>query len=167
MRYILIFVIALVACGRKIVPVSVKTETERKDSVHTEIKYVLKDTTIILPGDSVTLHDTVDCPGLTYQKDAVSSSGRLTASVRINNGILEVNCKEDSLKKRIQWLEMQLILEKYSQLKITKEIPIPVEVEEPYVPKWVWWVVAYAVAVTGWTFRSPLIKFAKHLITKW
>lgn len=40
------------------------------------------------------------------------------------------------------------IPEKQEIIRVTREIPVPVEVSKPYIPKWVWYVLAWAVLVT-------------------
>lgn len=36
------------------------------------------------------------------------------------------------------------IPEKQEVIRVTREIPVPVEVPKPYIPKWVWYVLAWA-----------------------
>ena len=40
------------------------------------------------------------------------------------------------------------ISEKQEIIRVTREIPVPVEVPKPYIPKCVWYVLAWAVLVT-------------------
>lgn len=106
-----------------------------KDSV------ILKDTTIyvkqtiVIPGDSVLIKDSIPCPDVEYHKEAKSPSGKTTAKVDISKGRLTVDCKVDSLNKIIDSLKVQLqTKETYHQE--TKLVEKPVE----KTPMWVWFV---------------------------
>lgn len=106
-----------------------------KDSV------ILKDTTIyvkqtiVIPGDSVLIKDSIPCPDVEYHKEARSSTGKTTARVDISKGQLTVDCKVDSLTKIIDSLQVKL------QTKETYHSEIQV-VEKPVkkTSAWVWFV---------------------------
>lgn len=106
-----------------------------KDSV------ILKDTTIyvkqtiVIPGDSVLITDSIPCPDVEYHKEAKSSSGKTTAKVDISKGKLTVDCKVDSLNKIIDSLKVQLQTKETYHAE-TKLVEKPVE----KTPAWVWFV---------------------------
>lgn len=104
-----------------------------KDSV------VLKDTTIyvkkliVIPGDTVTLRDSIPCPDVQYHKVITSPSGRTQAKVDIDKGKLTVDCQVDSLNKVIDSLKVTL-QQKESYHSQTQVVEKPVY----KTPVWVW-----------------------------
>lgn len=79
------------------------------DSVVTIISYV--DTvvydTIIIPAGVVSVHDTVPCPELEYNKEVVK--GGLKHTITISKGVINSTCKADSLVKVIDNLIKQKV----------------------------------------------------------
>ena len=154
--YILVLLVAT-SCGKKLVP----SVTITKDSIATSIVYIPKDSIIKIAGDSVIIHDTIPCPDAVYHKEVVSEKGKLRAVVDINKGKLNVDCKQDSLLQRISWFEKEV--ERLKNHFEFKQIPVPVPVPKPYIPKWVWWLVAANVVSLVWRYRSFLLGIIKKI----
>lgn len=51
------------------------------------------------------------------------------------------------------------IPEKQEIIQVTKEIPVPVEIPKPYVPKWTWYILVWAVLVTLLLAASVWLRF--------
>lgn len=51
------------------------------------------------------------------------------------------------------------IPEKQEIVQVTKEIPVPVEIPKPYIPKWAWYVLAWAVLSTLLLAASVWLRF--------
>lgn len=51
------------------------------------------------------------------------------------------------------------IPEKQETITVTKEIPVPVEIPKPYIPKWTWYVLVWAVLVTLLLVASVWLRF--------
>lgn len=131
---ILLLIITLASCSHKLAP---GVNTVIKETITTDTVYVPKEKIVTIPGDSVKIHDTIPCPGLVYHKEVTSKSGNVKATVDINKGNLQVDCKTDSLVQRIQWLEAhsKQVIDKETTITIT---PAP----KRWIPKWVWWLLA-------------------------
>lgn len=134
--YALMLVLACSACRTtRFLP----GETIIKDSV------VYKDTTvfvkippIVIPGEKVTLHDSVPCPDLQWRGNAKSNSGHITIDAQINNGHIDIRCKTDSLVHEIDSLKALVkVKEGYRSTVVTKILPV----KEWYIPWWFWLVV--------------------------
>lgn len=119
---------------------------------------ILKDTTIYIPvtvkvpGDSVHLIDTIPCPDVNYHKEVKSPSGETKAVVDIHKSVLSVDCKTDSLIRRIDSLAAKLkVAEAYhSEVKIVEKPEIKYRT-----PIWAWLLLA---GVILYIFRNPLLK---------
>ncbi len=51
------------------------------------------------------------------------------------------------------------IPEKQEIIRVTREIPVPVEVPKPYVPKWTWYILVWAILVTLILAASVWLRF--------
>lgn len=150
-----IFWIAMLSC---------KTNNCPTAGVDTRDSIVYKDSIIpvfvppfFFPGDKVTIHDTIPCPGLKWNASATSESGRTTVNASINNGKINIDCKTDSMIKVIDSLKAVVRLKEQYQ---AKTIRILVPVPDPYTPKWVWYLVSanalYLIAkVLIWKYNIP------------
>lgn len=69
------------------------------DSTYTKDSIVFVPDTIIVPGETVVITDTIPCPDVVYHKEVKKNHS--TAIVDINKGKLTVECKTDSLEKII------------------------------------------------------------------
>jgi uncharacterized membrane protein (UPF0136 family) len=156
----------LTSCSRKTLPGTTTVITKTDSIVETKTA-IQKDTVIIIQADSVTIHDTIPCPDVIYHKEAYSDGGNIKATVDINKGRLTVDCKTDSLVQQISWLEWQLKSERWVNENKTVEKPFEVKVPTPYIPKVFWYVLVYAIGLTVWTFRKPLLSLITHFVTKW
>ncbi|MCX6210138.1 MAG: hypothetical protein NTZ59_11755 [Bacteroidetes bacterium] len=154
--YILILV-AATSCSKKMLP----SETIVKDSTATSIVYIPKDSIIKIAGDSVTIHDTIPCPDAVYHKQVTSNKGTLKATVDINKGKLNIDCKQDSLQQRISWFEKEV--ERLKNHFEYKQIPVPTPVPTPYIPKWVWYLTAINLLSLVWKYRSFLLTTIKKI----
>lgn len=153
-KYLMIIsLIVLASCSKKLVP---QTQTIIKENVVEKTVYVPKDSIVKVPGDSVTLHDTIPCPGVNYHKEVMSKKGITKATVDIHNNQLSVDCKTDSLSARIQWLEAHS--DKVTTKTETTTITLPAK---RYIPKWVYWLAGinllYVTArILIWRYKIPL-----------
>jgi hypothetical protein len=154
---ILLFAIAFTSCSHKIV---LGTTTVTKDSTSTTIEYKYKDTVISTPAKTIHIHDTIPCPEVDYEREAIDSTGTLRTTVKIKKGVLDVDCHNDSLMQRIAWLEKNMY--SLNSISVSKEIFVPVDVIKWKIPKWVWWLLAYALGLTIWTFRKPILALIKN-----
>jgi hypothetical protein len=116
MRY-LILLLLLSSC-RIALPTIGSTVTS-SDSVSTQVLTRYRDTMIYVKPDSVILYDHLPCPDLNYFNGV--TDGRLTATVKIENGIMKVDCKADSLELRIQQLETEITTQKTAIRETTTE----------------------------------------------
>jgi predicted lipase len=132
-----------------------------KDSIHDSIIYVPQRTVVTIAGDSVQIHDTVNCPDAVYQKEVKSISGKTTASVTLFKGNLIVDCKADSMQHVIDWLQRELIRTiSHSEVEtVIKEVPYNVY----RVPKWCWFLLGFNVLFFGFKIYKSVRKVAPHL----
>lgn len=138
---VLALTILLASCSKKVVPTETIDTTER---TNTTVEYVPVKVPVYMPGDTVTIRDTIPCKELNYQKVAKSPKGFVTAKVDINNGSLNIDCKTDSLLREIEYLQ------KNSKTVTQKEtIRLIKQPAKRYIPNWVWWLLAINVAYIG------------------
>lgn len=127
-----------------------------KDSI------VIKDTVITvrlvkipIPGDKVTLHDSIPCPDVQYHKEIKSPSGRTSAKVDINKGKLTVDCKVDSLNRVIDSLQVKIkTTEAYHSEVKTIEVPVV----KKRTPLWAWIMLS---AIVLYFLIPPIVKALK------
>ena len=67
-----------------------------------------------------------------------------TSTATITDGHLHHNIEN----KRTTLSVPAKIPEKQDIIRVTREIPVPVEVPKPYIPKWTWYVLAWAALST-------------------
>lgn len=129
---ILVAIIAATSCSPRIVTVAVHDTTTVTRTV------TVRDTVITapLPVESVVI-STPDTTSTVETSLATSTAtitgGHLRHSIENKRAALSVQAK---------------IPEKQEVIRVTREIPVPVEVPKPYIPKWVWYLLAWAVLVT-------------------
>lgn len=136
--------ISLNSCSPKMM---VQPKLIIKDSVHDSIIYVPQQTTINIAGDSVLIHDTLNCPEANYYKQVKSASGKTTATVTLFKGNLIVDCKADSMQKVIDWLQKEL-LRTYTHTE-TETVIQEVEKIKYKVPKWCWYLLGINILYVG------------------
>jgi hypothetical protein len=161
----------VMSCQRHSIPPQINP-VDITDSVSTMEKVVYRDTTIIIPGATIQIHDTIPCKGVIYhvQKD----SAGVEATVDLNKGVLTVTCKEDSLRKVLLNMAsdyISLYKQKNTTIRIT--VPGPV-ITKWYIPKWVWYVLgADALYIIWWALSVFILpgfsisSIFKHRNTKW
>lgn len=81
--------------------------------------------TITIPGDSVSIHDTIPCPELEYHREITKN--HISAHVDISKGKISVECHEDEIRsfyqKKIEALRESRI--RYIEKKIINKQDIP------------------------------------------
>jgi hypothetical protein len=155
---ILLLSILFAACSTiKYLPA--ETITTVKDSVSQKTDTLYRDTTIYLPGDSVEIIYALPCPDAVVN-DYYESTGNVSLSIKKDSkGKVTINCKADSLKLVIDSLQTLIkTKEKFHSKETTKQVPYPVEVPKPYIPKWMWWALGISVAVNGFSYRKYWLK---------
>gem|GEM_PF-3062939 len=159
----------IVSCNRHDIPAAQNKEI---DTTFRKEKLVYRDTTIIVPGVSILIHDTLPCKEATYHFE--KDSGNIKATVDINKGVLTVSCKEDSLKKILLNLASDYI-ELYKEKNKTVTVTVPGRtVTDWYIPKWIWYLIGFNVVFFGWKIASAylfpgnsFLGIIKHWFTKW
>lgn len=182
MKYLsLILLLMLTSCGRKMLPAPSFTSVE-KDSSYTKLTTTNKDTTLVTPEKNTSLATYVDSllaiikrlneqNADTSDYVVVQEKGKGTDSIKakisVNRaGNIRVECHEDELRRHITWLTSQLLeTYLYKSKTVEKKVPYPVNVVEYKTPKWVWWLLAYALLATLYAFRTPIISLVKAFIT--
>ena len=154
---IVILILSLVACTRK---VYLPGQIIVKDSLVKDSVIVVKDSLITIPGKTVVLTDTIKCDSSLFV-DLQKRKDGATISVKIRKNILTASCECDSLKILVQTLRRELIRQTaFKSRNEVKVIDKPVKV--PFVPKWVYAVITYAVFITVWHFRKPIVKLIQY-----
>lgn len=143
--------VVFASCSKKMQPTHT-VETVEKEV----ITFVPKDTTIYLPGDSVTIYEMVPCPDAEWQSAAKSETGKTTVTAKISKGTISIDCKTDSLLQRIAWLEKQSA----KVVTITETVHAK---PKRFIPKWVWWLLVLNVIYVGWKFRNPIASLIKKV----
>jgi len=134
--------VLLASCSKRHYPSSV--DTVIKETVTTDTVYVPKETVVTIPGDTVEIYEAIPCPDVIFHKEATSKTGNLKAVVNISKGNLTVDCKTDSLQKRIQWLEANS-----RQLTVKEKIVTITPPPKRFIPKWVWWLLGLNIVYIG------------------
>jgi len=160
MLLVVLTMLLSIGCSKKLQPT---VETVYRDSIVERVTYIPKEKVIYIDGEQVTIYDTLPCPDY-YAADS-SKTGKLTATVRIKNGKLTATCKQDSLQKRVEWLEAELIKEKYSLKTRIETKYVNVDVEVPYIPKWLLWVLAISIIINVIVFRKPILSFLQKIFS--
>jgi heme/copper-type cytochrome/quinol oxidase subunit 2 len=132
--------------------------TNQKDSVVTVTVTEKVTVTEYLPGDTVELWQAIPCPEAVV--DRTVKKGNTSLSVQLKNGQLNVRCNSDSLQRIIDSIKTSVHKEVYRE----KTISIPIDKPVPYIPKWVWWLIAANTFYLFWRFRKPLIKLLKPTV---
>ena len=147
----LIPILFLFACSHKIVP-AVTDTVAIKDSM--VINYVVHDSVIKVPFRQLQMIDSTTAKtNQFFQLD----SNNLHLEVRIDNkGKLTATCKADSLQFLLIWKDIQL--QYYKNRLVTKTITVTQKVPTPYIPKWIWILLAINVMVIGLKITSLFYK---------
>ena len=129
---IFITILLLYVAAMIVLPVGCRTSKPVIDSVtdSTVVKYYYRDTLITLPGDTVQIITQVPCPEAKWKGQVKSGRSVLVAS--LENGELNINCKQDSLLLRIAILEKEL----ERKTNTIVHVPVPSEVIRYRTPWW-------------------------------
>jgi hypothetical protein len=142
---------SLAGCSHKMQPPIII-----RDSITTviEVDSFWETHPVYVPGETITLHDTIPCPGVSYTATITGKTGRVTGSVKLHNNRLFFECKADSLT-----LVLDSLLRVNRTINTTKKETqiVTVEVPKRYIPKWVWWLIAFNVAAIAWRLRHGII----------
>lgn len=106
-------------------------------------------------GDTIKVMRTVPCPEAKF--DTVIKKGKTEMKASIKNGVLDIECNADSLQHIIDSITRLKQKEVYQ----SERVEVPVDKPVPYIPKWVWYLLAITIGLTAWTFRKPLIALIK------
>ena len=131
-HFLILIAIMVVSCSPRIVTVAVHDTTTVTRTL------TVRDTIISapLPVESVIIStpDTISTVETSLATStATITGGHLRHSIENKRTALSVPAK---------------ISEKQEVIRVTREIPVPVEVSKPYIPKWVWWITGWAILVT-------------------
>lgn len=143
MKRIILLLFCVSACAPKVIQST--TTTVEKDSVAVTQKEISKK--IVVPGDSTTISFNVNSFTGQTTADAIKKDsafkevrkpretviyykqvkkGRLTETITIDNhGNVKADCKEDSLKEAISYLQNELTHYKTIKTESKKEVPVP------------------------------------------
>lgn len=136
---------------------SIKRTQTLNNEVITKTEYVeiVKDTTIYMEIEKEVIKEVIEQP-----KDTVSvlSTKYATSTAKINNNTLyhTLTNKDENIPVRIQYKDKII----RDSVILTKEIPVDVIVEKPYIPKFMWYVTIYAALSAGIT----IMRIKKKLI---
>lgn len=142
-RYVVILMIwslilfIMVSCAAtKQVPIT------NNQVIKTEIKEVLKDTTIYVTLEKEVIKEIIKNP---QDTTSTLSTKYATSTAKLENGTLhhQLKNKVDSIPTNVIYKDII----KIDSVYIHKEIPVNTPV--PYIPKWCWWVICYAALISG------------------
>lgn len=133
-----------------------KTQTLNNEVItKTEYVEIVKDTTIYVEIEKEVIKEIIQQP-----KDTVSvlSTKYATSTAKINNNTLyhTLTNKDEKIPARIQYRDKIQI----DSVILTKEIPVYIEIEKPYIPKWCWIIMCYAALTAGIT----IMRIKKYFI---
>lgn len=149
--FCLFSILYTIGCSRRLAPTSTVTT---KDSI------VYRDTTVFVnipikvTGDSVTIHDTIIGIPKTLKAQNTVTKGKNTASYKIDNGTITVDCNTAAYEDTIKDLRVKL---QTSQSFHSKDevISVPVEVIKYKTPNWIKWLLGIEVLVVGvWAYTA-------------
>lgn len=133
------------------------------DSVHTQVEVRYRDTTIILPGDTVHILETLPCPPTAKASGiATGKAGRVKLTWQLKGGQLLMECQADSLVKVIAGLRDSLVVTN-RKTSTVQQVPVRVEVVKHKVPSWVWWLIGLNLAAVAWRLRHGLFPLAGRI----
>ena len=124
----------LVACSPRIITVPVRDSTFLAEREHVTFVPV----EVPLPKEPAQ-RETQDT--LSHLETSVAESDAV-----ISGGILYHTLTNKPQPVKAEVPQKEKIVTEYRE----KEVPVPVEVPKPYIPKWVWWVAGWAAVCTGW-----------------
>lgn len=131
-HFLILLALMAVSCSPRVVTVAVHDTTTVTRTL------TVRDTIISapLPVESVII-STPDTTS-TVETSLASSTATITGG----------HLRHSIENKRTALSVPAKIPEKQEVIRVTREIPVPVEVPKPYIPKWVWWITGWAILVT-------------------
>jgi len=148
------FLLAACHSSKPVVTIVTKDSTITKDTV------IYKTITKWLPGDTVEIGFAIPCPDVKI--DTVIRKGNTTLTANIDKGIVKMKCDSDSLKHIIDSVTRL----KQKEVFKTNTIVQDKEVPKPYIPTWVWYLIAANIIAVAWKFRNPILSFIKNVLPK-
>lgn len=142
-HFLILLALMAVSCSPRIVTVAVHDTTTVTRTL------TVRDTIISapLPVESVII-STPDTTSTVETSLATSTAtitgGHLRHSIENKRSALSIPAK---------------IPEKQEVIRVTREIPVPVEIPKPYVPKWTWYILVWAILVTLILAASVWLRF--------
>lgn len=122
----------LMGCSPKVISVPVKDSTAISE----------KETITFVPVE-------IPLPSEFAQKETRDTLSRLETSVAVSEAVISGGVLKHTLQNKKESVKTEV---KYKDRIVTeykeKEVPVRVEVEKPYTPKWVWWVLCWSVIAT-------------------
>ena len=133
-KLVLLFILAL-ACSCATVR-EVPINTAQRDSVRIERIVEYRDTTVYVKVPVETIREVVPSIDTLYMESSVAiSKSFLDAETRTLKG--ELRNKPVSLPHETKLPEKTDT--EYEFIEVIKEVPVPVEIEKPFIPKIFWW----------------------------
>ena len=77
------------------------------DSTYVRDTFIMIVDTVVVPGETVTIRDTVPCPELNFSKTV--KKNHVTAKVVIKNGKIDFECKADSLEALLNTIRKERV----------------------------------------------------------
>lgn len=115
-----------------------------KDSIITKVEVKYKDTTLYLSGEEITIREQIPCPDFVLEKKV--KKNHLTASLKINNGVVEFDCAEDSLMSVNASLKQTLIEVNNNHIKESQKPPIIISEVKWYHKFGLWnWLITWLI----------------------
>lgn len=155
MLLILLCLLCFGAMSCKSLP-QTQTKTIEKDSIHTSVNYVMRDTTIVVPGDTIEMR--VPIYSLTEKPISLATSNGMTLSLSKLNDEILAKCNTEDLRKIIE-LQDKIIKEHKSKIEY-KEIEVPVK----YIPKFTQIMSYVGMIATAGILLFFGIKLGKYLV---
>lgn len=151
--FFIVIVLSMVGCGSTLP--TTQTISTVKDSTWTETRYVKKDTTITIPGDTTIIRIPVT---QISETPIIRKSGRSSASIKRVGDELEITAICEQYEKNIELLETQIKqLQKIVELT-EKKTTIPVK----YVP----WYTKILAWIGGVAISSVLLFVGYKLLKR-
>lgn len=131
-HFLILLALMAVSCSPRVVTVAVHDTTTVTRTL------TVRDTIISapLPVESVIIS--------TPDTTSTVETSLATSTATITGGQLHHNIEN----KRTALSVPAKIPEKQEIIRVSREIPVPIEVPKPYIPKWVWWITGWAILVT-------------------
>lgn len=131
--FLLAAAVALTGCSPKVISVPVKDSSAISE----------RETVTFVPVE-------IPLPSEFAQRETRDTLSRLETSVAVSEAVVSGGVLKHTLRNKKEPVKTEV---KYRDRVVTeykeKEVPVRVEVEKPYTPKWVWWVLGWAVLSTA------------------